>query len=268
MLRAPRWSREWLGPKTRPSCGGAHATACPHGPSPMTSMKALLAGLSLVALLGWGGCGMGSSKPSSSSKDSNRIPTVSAMWESMAKDGTVGGGQVLAQQRIRRKFSFARSPAEHLPRAVARHLMRTLGAPPNSFAVKAAQNIRSLSASLWIVYGRGRVQGVACLLQGVRGYVGCTSLSDFARRGISIGMAKPSEKAGALPRDFRALGIAPDWVETVQLSVGSEGGQIVPVRGGVYTHHAEAPIFVERFCSRERKVCRSLRPKAPRETKP
>ena len=109
--------------------------------------------------------------------------------------------------------------------------------------------------------------GAVCLLQGAQGYVSCTTPSDFARRGASIGMAR-SSKEGQPPEHFRVLGIAPDWVGVVQVSIGSDGGQSVPVRGGVYTFRADAPIFIERFCTQDRQVCRRLRPEVLPEKKP
>jgi hypothetical protein len=225
-----------------------------------------LAGLGMFALgsvLAWSGCGGQSAEPSPSVKGSRDMPTTSAMWNAMAEDEANEREQVLARQRLRRAFRFARSPAESLPRAAERHLRITLGAPPGGFALADAQQINSPSGSIWVVHGQGDARDAMCLLQGIQGYAGCTVVSDFARRGLSIGMAKPSEKDGDPPQDFRVLGVVPDWVEVVQVSIGSRAMRDVPVRGAVYTLRADAPIFLERFCTQDQETCRSARPEAP-----
>lgn len=198
------------------------------------------AAVALGLVVAWSGCG----------HKSSQAPYSKA--EAIGREQDKG---------LSRSFSFARSPAEPLPKTAVRHLRDTFGAPLGSFDGASAQRITSPSGSVWVVAGEGDVAGTICLLQGIQGYVSCTTPSDFARRGVSIGMAKPSKTAP--PQDFRVLGIAPDWVGVVQVSIGSDGGQSVPVRGGVYTYRADAPIFVDRLCSRDGQVCRRFRPELP-----
>lgn len=189
-------------------------------------------------------------------------PRPAGANEAIAKDVAEGWGE------LHRAFPFAKSPTESLPARAVVHLQATLGTPANGLLLGHAQQINSPSGSVWVIPGKRNSEKLVCVLQGIEGYIGCTSLLKFAARGLALGMAKPSRLKGEPPQDFRVLGVAPDWVEVVRVNVGTDGLRDVPVRSGVYGHRAAAPILIERFCSRDRRVCRSLRTKSSQTRKP
>jgi hypothetical protein len=194
-------------------------------------------------------CGLQSTE--SSNTGAGAMPKTSAMWNAMSADAAGRRDQLSTQRRFRREFFIARSPTELLPKPVDQYLRATLGAPPGSFALGTAQHVRSLSGEIWVIHGKRKGSGITCIVQGADGYVGCTSSSDFAARGLALGMARPSRQGSNRPQDFQLMGIAPDWVKTVQVRVGSRTVWAIPVRGSIYSLRAKAPMFVERFCNRD-----------------
>lgn len=163
----------------------------------------------------------------------------------------------MARLEQRRQFLIMRSPPERMPARSGNHIEATIGAPRGSLDLRGAQRASSTRGKLWIVNGTLRGAEITCLLQGKRGYVACTRTARFGIQGIMIGITSKPKHKGELPRRFYVLGVAPDWVGSVSVRSGDYGTRKIPVHGNSYVSPvADAPVFVERFCSHSGRVCR------------
>jgi hypothetical protein len=181
----------------------------------------------------------------------------SVMWRGLVRRAAADASQTTEQRELR-AFSVMRGSSERMPVGTVAHLRSTVGAPPGSFDLRDTQRAHTAHGNLSIVNGQGKGRGVTCIVQRVHGYVGCTTTADFVEHGLALGIAKSPAAFGGNPRSFYVLGVAPDWVKSVEVKMGANARLSVPVRGNAYTTPpASVPVLVERFCRRMGEECQS-----------
>ena len=154
---------------------------------------------------------------------------------------------VTTQQR---NFPVMRGAPEEMPRSTRAHIRSTLGSALNRLDYTGAQHASTPHGGIWLVNGEIRGNDVTCMMQGGRGYFGCTTRADFAAHGLALGMASGGQRHGGHPRALYLLGRAPDWVKRVRVQIGHDRTQAIPVQSSIYAlHSSDEPIFVDAFCS-------------------
>ncbi len=215
--------------------------------------RVALIGLS-VACVWYALVSSGQGEPGGSPGAENGVVAIpSSIWSALERRAKAGPSQAATRRRQLRNFSIMRSAPERMPPSTGRHIESITGVPPSSLDLGSAQYAYSASGGIWLVNGRK----ITCMVQGRRGSLACATTADFAARGLVLGTAKAPKKDGGPPRSFRVLGIAPNWVDLVQVRIGIRKARSIPVVDHVYALHASVPIFVERFCGRPDQSCRS-----------
>lgn len=176
----------------------------------------------------------------------------SSMGLAIERKASTGPPQGVVERRQKRNFPVMRGSAEEMPSGMGAHIAATFGAAANSLDLRSAQRLSAPGGGIWIVNGRK----ITCIAQ--RAFA-CTGAADFAVRGLVIGAAKSSTQASGHPRDFHIVGLAPSWVDTVQVMIGTRRIQRIPTQGGVYAMDSKVPIFVVGFCKGPHRNCRPLR---------
>ncbi len=239
---------------------GGVQRACHRPPWRRTTMKmfrALLVAGGVAAACLWLMLGDGDGSNVSAGAAKGAATRASPMWRNLRSQAAAGALATGTRLSELRTFSVMRGAPEPMPAGTDLHIRSTVGAPSGSFELEDAQRLHTSDGSLTIVNGKGSGRGITCIVQGSRGYVGCTTTAEFAVHGLALGIAKSPGVPGGHPREFYVLGVAPDWVKSVELRIGAGRTQNVPVRGNAYTTGpAKAPVFVERFCRSDGGGCK------------
>lgn len=93
--------------------------------------------------------------------------------------------------------------------------------------------------------------GAVCLAQGHRGSAACGTVGRVTAEGLSLGVFSPPSKDVPRPHNFLLLGLAPDRVHEVEISIGRRRKRVA-VQNNLYSAAGGRPIFVRHFLSFER----------------
>jgi hypothetical protein len=208
----------------------------------------------VLALLAWAWSvlGIGAAEQSATPNGVQTVEPESswAVLEERAKREPVT--EKMAAQMVRRNFEIMRGQPERMAPSIGRHTRTITGAPKGSFDLSSAQYGHASGTGFWVVGDRN----IICLLEGNFGSVACDTAAQFASHGIALGTAGPPSHAGGRPREFRLLGVVPDWVNVVQATIGDRAKDI-SVADGAYEFQAELPIFISQLCKATNQSCRS-----------
>lgn len=204
-------------------------------------------GVLLISLCS--GCGMGSQSDIAVGPGS--VSQASPMWRELEKQALPDPPFEAAKHRQRQNFLILRSPYEQVPANIRTHISRTTGAPESSVDLETGQHIQEAGRDIWIVNARP----ATCMVEGSDGGVACAPAFDFAMRGLSLGTAMPPSRPDGPPQGFHLLGIAPDWMQAVQVKIGRRKTRSISVQGNAYGMRSAAPIFLVGFCKRLHEDC-------------
>lgn len=155
---------------------------------------------------------------------------------SSAPHGHVDGGATRAE------FAVLRSPPEHLPGTLARHIARLLKASERAKPV-ITQLARTRGGSIWILLTEKEL----CLAQADFGSVSCKPKRAARSRGVVLGTFDPPSRAKPYLHRFLVLGVMPDGVKYVSATIGRhlhERHIKVSVQDNVFAIAAEQPVLV------------------------
>jgi hypothetical protein len=63
---------------------------------------------------------------------------------------------------------------------------------------------------------------------------------------VSLGSFSPRSRENPRPHDFVAMGLAPDGVSKVVVSIGNKK-QVLPVRNNLYSASGDLPVIIRRL---------------------
>jgi hypothetical protein len=149
------------------------------------------------------------------------------------------------EENIAAAFKVLRTPPEHLPPALARHISRLLKASERANPVNT-QLARTSEGSIWIFLTSEKM----CLVQANFGSISCSKKRLARSQGVVLGTFKPPSKEVPYLHQFLVLGVMPDDVRYVSATIGrhSHDHHIRrPVRNNVFAIAAEQPVLVRRL---------------------
>lgn len=147
-----------------------------------------------------------------------------------------------AYSTTKHTFSQFRGAAETLPAPLRIHLSNILSNNGHQLNPVSVQHQRIAGQAVWVFLTWNRV----CLAQAHRGGVACSSIGEANRTGVSLGVFSPPTQYQPAPHDFLLLGLAPDAVSHVVITIGKRS-QTIPVRRNLYGFTADQPILIRRY---------------------
>jgi hypothetical protein len=146
----------------------------------------------------------------------------------------------------KRSFRLLRKPRERLPRGLRLHLAHLLGSDHLLHAQpQLAQQERTHDGVAWVFSDKYDI----CLAQGAHGAVTCTPIARARREGVSSGAFSPPSPDVPRPHDFLMMGLAPNRVEQVVITIGKRRNTI-KVQSNLFSASGDAPILIKRFVRR------------------
>jgi len=146
-------------------------------------------------------------------------------------------------------------PSERLPSSLADRLRSAMNGRSAIPRLDGSQRLETREGTVWLANGRDAGQAVTCMVMERSGALSCGKMATFLRHGLVLGTAMSSEWDRDVPRDFHLLGVAPDWVKAVEVSVGGTVTRRLPVREHFYASRAAVPIFLKQFCASRHGEC-------------
>jgi hypothetical protein len=92
---------------------------------------------------------------------------------------------------------------------------------------------------------------MVCLAQGGRGSAACTSPEDAIENGVTLGAFSPPSTTNPRLHDFLVIGLVPDSVALVQITIGRADRVVAPYRNVFSVASDARPITVHRFVHRQ-----------------
>lgn len=139
-------------------------------------------------------------------------------------------------------FRLFSTPAEHMPGAMRSHLARLLSRhSPRHFQPTVEQREEVVGGAAWAFVDRGAV----CLAQDGIGAVACSKARHARSAGVSLGVFSPPS-GGERPHDFLLIGLAPDGVRRVAITIGKRH-QTIDVQNNLFSASGEDPVLIKRF---------------------
>lgn len=144
---------------------------------------------------------------------------------------------------VKEGFPILRGPAEHFPRALRSHLAHLLSnASAQPFQPRLVQRKRTAAGVVWLF-----VDGEAvCLAQGSLGSVACSNAKRARSEGVSLGVFSPPSAHTRRPHNFLLMGLTPDGVTGVIVSIGKRR-HMIDVRDNLFSATGDRPILIRRF---------------------
>jgi hypothetical protein len=154
--------------------------------------------------------------------------------------GRVAGDNYVA---IKQHFLLLRGPAESLPQPLRLHLTRLLrGRSAHDIRPVLAQRAVAAGEPVWVFIESANV----CLAQGGLGSVACSKAGRAKLEGVSLGVFSPPSKRIRRPHNFLLLGLAPDGITRVGITVGKRR-RTISVRNNVFAASGDRPILIKQF---------------------
>ncbi len=161
-------------------------------------------------------------------------------WEKLANRGLAELRARPAGQRW--PYSHLRGDGQEMPRRMREEVSESLeGSGPLKLRFDHSQYaVTPAGVGLWIVRGKG----VTCMFQDKTGAASCATTAQVERRGLFLEVYRAGPPPGAKPTHFVALGIAPDWAQSVRATIG-RGSRVIPIVDNLYSQRAETPIRIQ-----------------------
>jgi hypothetical protein len=141
-------------------------------------------------------------------------------------------------------FDLLNTPQEDLPEALQTHLARLLmRKQPDQFRPTLTQRSRTSHGTVWAFVNNSAI----CLAQGGFGSVACSNWNPGLNKGVILGTFTPPSGRIKRPHDFLVLGLVPNGVGRVLLTVGGRRHRVAVVSHNVFTATGDAPILVARL---------------------
>jgi len=102
--------------------------------------------------------------------------------------------------------------------------------------------VHTSEGTAWVFLVRRSV----CVAQGHLGGIACDPASRAAAEGVTLGVFSAPTKRRRKPHDFRLIGLAPDGVSHISVTVGTHRQTII-VRDNVFVASAEKPIVIRQM---------------------
>ena len=146
---------------------------------------------------------------------------------------------------IKDSFHLLEGSTEVLPKSSRSHLARILNTGSDSqFKPTLFQRAITANGVAWVFLNGNKV----CLLQGNRGAATCSPASHARVKGVLLGAFSPPSKRIPRPHDFLLMGLAPDGVARVAITIGTRR-QTIPVRNNLFSASGDRPVLVKQFVS-------------------
>lgn len=147
------------------------------------------------------------------------------------------------KHRVRQAFGTMRGPSASLPPSLRSHLTQILrrdrGSQLRASLVHQAHTSRGVA---WVF-----LDGTAvCLAEDTNGSVACSSLAQAESEGVSLGVFSPPSKQVPKPHDFLLMGLAPDGVDRVAITIRYRH-QVIDVQNNIYSASADRPIVIRQL---------------------
>jgi hypothetical protein len=85
-----------------------------------------------------------------------------------------------------------------------------------------------------------------CLAKGTHGASACVAMDVAALEGVSLGTFSPPSKRIHRPHHFLVVGLVPDGVERIELTIGKLRKK-AEVKNNLYSVSGDKPIFIRRL---------------------
>lgn len=193
--------------------------------------------LSLVAAVALWSSDRSTPSPSRSGTDA---------WALLRKHAAVGGPAASPLRLLEQEFRTLAGRGETPPARIQMHLEETLGAPRGAFHIVNSHYLVTRQGNAWAVTGAD----LTCVVEAAPlGALACNTTVRAARRGLALGLVRMTRRGHHGRRDYVLIGIAPDWVDSVQVRVGPRRQTSLPVHNNSYAMNAPVPVLVKRLCS-------------------
>lgn len=177
-------------------------------------------------------------------------PSGANVWTVLQERATTRASAVDSLRLQEREFRILAGQQETPPSRLQAHLEATLGAPRRGLHIVNSHHIATNHGNVWAVTG----SDLTCLLEATsHGALACNATIHAARRGLALGLVRMSGRGRHKKRVYVLIGIAPDWVDSVQVRVGPRRQTSLPVQGNSYAMRAAVPILVQRLCRSQSK---------------
>jgi hypothetical protein len=189
---------------------------------------------------------------------------VTILWIASGHEGTGAISPPASEQggpwsKLRRQVGDETPPPVVIPDARLRgmpadlkaHVRTELGASAAALNLNDSHYARTDAGGVWVFDDRG----IVCIVESARRAMACRTVDEFRGHGLPLGAFDPPASPGGRPTDFVVLGIVPEWVENIHLTIGRTK-QLLKVDGGAYGVHADVPIIVQRLCAPHGHPCR------------
>jgi hypothetical protein len=139
---------------------------------------------------------------------------------------------------LRTSYRLLRGPEEKAPSFIKSKVQANIN---THVAVNklSSHHIPTPLGAVWVVVTEAAEESVTCLVAESSGSSSCASTRIAAQAGLALGASPSGQVQKAL-----LIGLAPDWVRSVQVKVVGQESQMLPVRHNVFSARAQAPILL------------------------
>jgi hypothetical protein len=153
------------------------------------------------------------------------------------------GTRNAAYSTTMKAFHILQGTTEVMPRRLQLHLASILDRGSHSQLNAAhVQHARTTSGAAWVFVNGSDL----CLASGRRGGVACSQMTRALEEGVSLGVFSPPSKPGQRPHDFLLMGLAPDGVTQVEVSIGKRQ-QKIAVQSNLFSASGDQPVMLKQF---------------------
>lgn len=140
-------------------------------------------------------------------------------------------------------FALLRGPGTTLPKGMWFHLVQILhGGDHTKFRPTYVQRAHTAGGVAWVFVDDRSV----CLAEGHRGSVACTNARRARSEGVTLGTFTPPSARVPRPHDFSVIGLVPDRVQQVVVTVGKRRLTLA-VRRNLFSVSRNSPILIDEF---------------------
>lgn len=153
------------------------------------------------------------------------------------------GTQRTGYSATMKAFHLLQGSTEVMPPPLELHLATILDRGSHrQFTADHVQHVRTASGAAWVFVNGSDL----CLAQIGRGGVACSQMTRAREEGVSLGVFSPPSNPSQKPHDFLLIGLAPDGVTRVVVSIGHQH-QKIAVRNNLFSASAEQPVLIKQF---------------------
>jgi hypothetical protein len=147
-----------------------------------------------------------------------------------------------ATRDLKRTFELLRGREETLPKPLQSHLSNILYRK-RRLSASLVQRETIAGGAAWAFSDRGML----CIAQGGLGSAACTNTRDAIENGVTLGAFSPPSTSNPRPHSFIVIGLMPDSVEDVHITVG-HSARLIAVHNTLFSVVSDKrPIIVRRL---------------------